>query len=266
MDDPIVQTILTAPALRREDNDALARIVAAGGADAERAVDRMVTGNMRLVYRIARKYPDGSLNLQDRLQEGALGLMRAARKFDPDRGVGFATYAAYWIRATIGRSISGSDHVLTVPDNVLAAIRRLRRASSNRRDPLTPDEVDRILVMGNRTPDVLTAMSAASVPLDAPAFPDADSDETRMVEVIADDYGTDPAETAILRDVWETVRRCEGLSERERKILYLYAGGETYAAIGVRYGLTRERIRQIVLKVVDTLRRTLDGGDEGRTG
>lgn len=256
-DDPIVQAILSSRALRREDNAALARTVAAGGADAQRALDRMVTGNMRLVYNIARKYPNGSLTLHDRLQEGALGLMKAARKFDPDRGVGFATYASFWIRATIGRAINGSDHVLTIPDNVLAAIRRLRRASASTPDRLSNAEVDKVLVMGDRTPAVVAAMSAVAVPLDAPAFVGADSDDTMVVDNISDESAEDPEEMLLRGDVWLALRGCTALTERERAMLCMYVGGESYAGIGVRYGLSRERVRQIIDKVVATLRLTI---------
>lgn len=257
MDDPLVREILSTPALRREDNDALARVVVAGGPDAQRAVDRMVTGNMRLVYRIARKYPDGTLCMRDRIQEGAIGLLRAARKFDPDRGVGFATYASYWIKATIGRSINGSEHLLSIPDNVVAAIRRLRRANASSSRPLSADEIDKVLVMGDRTPAVLSTMSSVVVPLDAPLSVESDYDDDRMSGSIADPEAETPEAMVMQGDVWVALRRCQDLTEREYGMLVLYVGGESYAGIGVRYKLSRERVRQIIDKVVATLRLTI---------
>lgn len=257
MDDPIVRSILATPALGREANAALARTVATGGAEAKAALRQMVAGNMRLVFSIARKYPDGNLTLHDRLQEGALGLMRAARKFDPERGFSFATYASYWIRSTIDRAIQENEHPVAVPNNVVAAIRRLRRAEASTPRPLTDGEVDDVLQVGMRTAATLQVMSAVTIPLDAPAFPGPGGGDTLVSEVIADDSATNPEEYALNGDVWVALRKCANLSRRDYEMLEMYVSGGTYSSIAAAYGLSRERVRQIINKVVSTLRLAL---------
>jgi RNA polymerase sigma factor (sigma-70 family) len=256
-DDPIVRAILSTPALSREENAALSRTVSAGGDAAKEALDRMVAGNMRLVLSIARRYPDGTLTLHDRLQEGAMGLMRAARKFDPDRGFSFATYASYWIRAGIDRAIQGNEHALSVPHNVVTAMRRLGRLESMSSRPLSSDEVDDALRMGPRTVDVLRVMKSVAIPLDSP-INGPNGGDMLLSEVIADDSIDDPETTALDKDVWVALDKCSTLSNRDLAILSLYLSGESYTRISLKYGLSRERVRQIVVKVVDTMRRILE--------
>lgn len=257
-DNPTVRSIFSTPVLGRDANAALARVVRAGGDKAKPALDQMVAGNMRLVLSIARRYPDGNLNLHDRLQEGALGLMRAARKFDPDRGFSFATYASYWIRATIDRAIQENEHPVSVPHNVVAAIRRLRRVASMSDKALTDAEVDAVLQMGVRTSAALQVMSYVTVPMDAPAFPSLGGGDVLMSEVIADESVENPEAITLDRDVWVALRKCHNLNAREYKILSQYVSGDTYADIGLRHGLSRERVRQIIIKVVDLLREVLE--------
>lgn len=257
-DDPVVRSIFALPALGREANSDLARTVAAGGDAAKAALRQMVAGNMRLVFSIARKYPDGNLTLHDRLQEGAIGLLRAARRFDPDRGFSFATYASYWIRATIDRAIQENEHPVSVPTNVVAAIRRLRRAEASTPRPLTDEEVDDVLQMGLRTPAALRVMSSVTIPLDAPAFPGPGGGDALVSEVIADDSADSPEERVLNGDVWVALRKCPNLSRRDFEMLDMYVSGGTYSSIAAEYGLSRERVRQIVAKTVAAVRKVLE--------
>lgn len=253
-DDPIVRAIRRTPALRREDNTQLARIVAQGGVEGERARDRMISGNMRLVLILARKYPDGNLTLHDRLQEGAFGLMRAIAKYDPERGISFATYATFWVRASIERAIYSNEHTITVPGNVASAMRRLRKVEAATPRPLTDEETEEVLHLGRSTVSAIRQFPSSMVPLDAPVIYD---DDTLVVDTIGDDTVEDPANKVALEDVWRALERCHDVTERDKTMVGLFAFGEPYQEIGEAYGLSRERVRQIVMRVLAALRRQL---------
>lgn len=253
-DDPIVRAIRRTPALRREDNTQLARIVAQGGVEGERARDRMISGNMRLVLILARKYPDGNLTLHDRLQEGAFGLMRAIAKYDPERGISFATYATFWVRASIERAIYSNEHTITVPGNVASAMRRLRKVEAATPRPLTDEETEEVLHLGRSTVSAIRQFPTSMVPLDAPVTYD---DDTLVVDTIGDDTVEDPANKVALEDVWRALERCHDVTERDKTMVGLFAFGEPYQEIGEAYGLSRERVRQIVMRVLAALRRQL---------
>lgn len=254
-DDPIVRAIRRTPALRREDNTALARIVAQGGEEGKRAGDRMVAGNMRLVLILARKYPDGNLTLHDRLQEGAFGLMRAIAKYDPERGISFATYATFWVRASIERAIYSNEHTIAVPGNVASAMRRLRKVEAATPRPLTDEETEEVLHVSRATVAAIRLLPSSMVPLDAPVS--YDDDNTLVVDTIRDDTVEDPANKMTLDDVWRALERCADVTERDKTMVGLFAFGEPYQEIGDAYGLSRERVRQIVMRVLAALRRQL---------
>jgi RNA polymerase primary sigma factor len=254
-DDPIVRAIRRTPALRREDNTALARTVAQGGIEAGRARDRMIEGNMRLVLILARKYPDGSLTLHDRLQEGACGLMRAVTKFDPERGISFATYATFWVRAYIERAINANEHTITVPGNVASAMRRLRRVEATTPRHLTDEETEEVMHLSCTIAAAVRMLPTRMVPLDAPvSFGD---DSTLVIDTIRDDTSEDPVDKMAMGDVWRALERCEGVLDRDKTMVGLFAFGETYSDIGEAYNLSRERVRQIIISVMVKLRGAL---------
>jgi len=252
-DDPIVRGIRRTPPLKRDDNAALARIVAAGGPDADRARARMIEGNMRLVLVVARKYPDGSLTLHDRLQEGAIGLMKAVNKFDPDRGISFATYAIYWVRATIDRAINSNEYTITVPGNVAVAIRRLRRIEASSTVPLTDDETEEVLHLGPSSVAAVRMLPSSVLPFDAPVSAE-DPDGSTVGDTIADTGAEDPEDAALRAGLWRILGRCHDLDDRDRTMLGLFAMGEPYQEMGELYGVSRERARQIILAALRVLR------------
>jgi RNA polymerase sigma factor (sigma-70 family) len=253
-DEFVVRGIRRAPILRREDNDALARTIAAGGPEAERARAHMIEGNMRLVLIIARKYRDGPLTLQDRLQEGSIGLMKAITKFDPDRGISFATYASWWVRAFIERAVLGSEHVFNVPDNVASAIRRLRRAEATSQTPLTDDEVGAILSLSAKSVAAVRTLPTSVLSFDAPVSAD-DADGPTAGDIIADGSTNDPEEDLMLSEGRHILDRCPNLDERARTMVGLYLSGGTYQEIGDLYGVSRERVRQVLMLTMRMLRR-----------
>lgn len=253
-DDPIVRAIRRTPALRREDNTELARIVARGGVEGDRARDRMISGNMRLVLILARKYPDGNLTLHDRLQEGVFGLMRAIAKYDPERGISFATYATFWVRASIERAIYANEHTITVPGNVASAMRRLRRVEAATPRPLTDEETEEALHLGKSTVSAIRMFPTSMVSLDAPV---TYGDDTLVADTIGDDTVEDPVDRSISADVWRVLESVEGVTERDKTMVGLFAFGESYGDIGDSYGLSRERVRQVIFAVLTKVRRVL---------
>jgi RNA polymerase primary sigma factor len=252
-DDLILKGIRRIPALKRADNVALAHLILKGGAEGLRARDQMVAGNMRLVLHIARKYPDGTLNLHDRIQEGAMGLLRAINKFDPERGISFATYAIYWIRAHIERAVSANEYTIHVPANVAFAIRRLRRAEAAADQPLTDDETEEILALGPNIVQAVKRMPHTIVPIDAPIA--SDPDGQIMADIVPDQSIEDPEEAVLRSGLWQFLSVDCGLPDRDLTMLGLFACGETYQSMGEMYGVSRERARQIVVDAIKIVQR-----------
>ena len=231
--------------------------MAAGGPDAARAMDEMVQGNMRLVLALARKYPDWPLSLPDRVQEGVFGLIKAIGKFDPDRGFSFTTYAAYWIRATIEKALLRNAHTFAVPANVAAAIRRLRKAESKSPRPLTDAEVDAALYLGETQLRAAKLMPIGVVSADSPVSA-ADGDGVTILETLSDESAASPEHRAEADAMWRALDQCPELTDRDRAILNMMLSGETYRDIGAVYGLSGERVRQVIVSASRKLRRFLD--------
>jgi len=255
--DPIIGGIRTGKSLNRDENTRLARIVGAGGPDAAQAMDEMIRGNMRLVLALARKYPDGPVSLPDRVQEGAIGLMKAIRKYDPDRGFGFATYAVYWIRATIEKSLLRNAHAFAVPANVAVAIRRLRKAESKSPRPLTDGEVNDVLYLRRVQLQAAKLMPTGVVSADSPVSA-TDGDGTTIGDTISDESAVNPEHHAEIEALWRALDQCPDLTDRERAILERMAAGESYRDIGAVYGLSGERVRQVIVGASRKLRQFLD--------
>ncbi|NNJ13492.1 sigma-70 family RNA polymerase sigma factor [Chloroflexales bacterium ZM16-3] len=222
---------------------------------------QLINSNLRLVVSIARRYQGHGLSLLDLIQEGSLGLMRAVDKFDPSRGLKFSTYATYWIRQSVGRSIADHGRTVRLPVHLGERLSRLARArqrltQSLDRDP-TPEEV--AIELGITPEQVTRAEQAALTP--------ASLDETHtddgtgaLAEVIADPLELTPLEQvahALLRD--DLGEAMSHLTTRERHILSLRYGLEgesalTLEQIGQRLSLTRERVRQLESEALKKLR------------
>lgn len=241
--------LVRAPKLDRDANAALARIVRAGGAEADRARDDMVIGNMRLVYFATRRYPAGILPLEDMLQEGSIGLMRAINKFDPDRGVSFSSYAIFWVRAMIERALYQNDCMIYIPANVVSSVRRLQRIEATG-GTLTPRETQDTLAIGVESIEMARKAMVPTLALDM-KYNDG---ESTLMDFIPDADAPSPETQAALRDVWQQTTDCPTLTDRERTILGLFSLGEVHQDIGDTYGITRERVRQIIASAMNKVR------------
>lgn len=246
--------------LTADEEKELARAIALGDV---RARDRMVRANLRLVVNIARGYTGKGLGLQDLIEEGNLGLLRAVEGFDPDMGTRFSTYASYWIKQSIKRALINSAKTIRIPAYMVELLSKWRRASVRLTDELkrnpTPEEVARLLGLPKRKLPIIK--KAIQIYNSTPQTDQSDSGWS-LGELVMDDRSRSPAQELLENDTMEQVRgMMQDLDEREFTVLKMRFGlhdtePRTLKEIGELLGLTRERVRQIE---TEALKRLGDG-------
>ncbi len=252
--------------LTAADEKELARAIAEGDVCAR---DRMVRANLRLVVNIARGYTGKGLSLQDLIEEGNLGLLRAVEGFDPDVGTRFSTYASYWIKQSIKRALINSAKTIRIPAYMVELLSKWRRASSRLAEELgrtpTPEEVARILGLPKRKlPIVKKAIKIYN------ATPQTDQSEAgwSLGDMVMDERAKTPEDELLEHDVLRHVREMmEVMDAREATVLRMRFGLDslephTLKEIGEELGLTRERVRQIETEALKKLADSLE--DRGR--
>lgn len=227
----------------------------------EQAMQELVKGNLRFVISVAKKYQNRGVSLTDLIQEGNVGLLIAAKKFDPKHGVKFISYAVWWIRQAIMSALAHQGRSVRVPLNRAAELSKIFRTREDLkqklgRDP-TAEEIAKVLSMEPDTVELLQALNAGEVRLDAPV---GDTDESRIMERFMHDEA-ESAEAEVeerLREK-EVEKALDTLRPRDAKVLRLYygLGGErehTLEEIGQILGITRERVRQLRDRALRELR------------
>lgn len=233
----------------------------------EEAVRELVTKNLRFVISVAKKYQNRGLALVDLIGEGNLGLLTAARKFDPDHGVKFISYAVWWIRQAILSAIARHGRPVRVPLNRTADLSRVIRAAENLRQELgrepTAEEISAAVALSVELVQALASLNTAEVRLDAPLAGDG---ERNVLERFMADGQADAEAQAMEQFLKEEIDAALAtLTPRDAKVLRLYFGldGEkehTLEEIGVLFGITRERVRQLRDRALKKLRE----GEVGR--
>jgi len=251
------------PLLTAEEEKELSRRIAQGDSEAR---DRMVRANLRLVVNIARNYVGKGLPLQDLIEEGNLGLLRAVEGFDPSMNTRFSTYASYWIKQSIKRALINSAKTIRIPAYMVELLSKWRKTAARLQDQLkrtpTPEEIAAELGIPKKR---LKIIKKAIQLYNTTPQPDIDENGWTLGELIADDRGKGPEDELIDSDNLEHVMQMlDRMDPREATILRMRFGlddGEpkTLKEIGETLGLTRERVRQIENEALNKLARSLLG-------
>ena len=237
------------------------RRMSIGEAKARRAKKEMVEANLRLVISIAKKYTNRGLQFLDLIQEGNLGLMRAVDKYEYHRGYKFSTYATWWIRQAVGRSVADKGRTIRIPVHMLGVINKINRISrqipqEEGREALPEELAGRLGMPEEKIRSVLKA-SKFPVSMETPIGEDGDSQLGELIEDENVEVPFDAATASALRGA--IVGVLETLTPREAKVLRMRFGigmktDHTLEEVGIQFGVTRERIRQIEARALYKLR------------
>ena len=237
------------------------RRMSIGEAKARRAKKEMVEANLRLVISIAKKYTNRGLQFLDLIQEGNIGLMKAVDKFEYRRGYKFSTYATWWIRQAITRSIADQARTIRIPVHMIETINKLNRISRQMlqemgREP-TPEELSERMIMPEDKIRKVLKIAKEPISMETPIGDDEDSHLGDFIEDTTIIQPLDSATGGSLKDATQDV--LAGLTQREAKVLRMRFGidmntDHTLEEVGKQFDVTRERIRQIEAKALRKLR------------
>lgn len=251
-----LKDITRVPLLTAEEEVALAKRIENGD---KKAKERMIEANLRLVVSIAKRYAGKNMQFLDLIQEGNIGLIKAAEKFDYRRGFKFSTYATWWIRQSITRAISDKSRTIRVPVHVSENIHRVARIKRQLnvelgKEPTNEEIADRMGIKVEKVREIMRA-SMEPVSLGAPVGEDGDS---TLEDFIPDSTHSVENEVAQIRLTEQVQEALEMLPEREQRVLRLRFGlddgrSRTLEEVGSEFHVTRERIRQIEAKALRKL-------------
>jgi RNA polymerase primary sigma factor len=225
-----------------------------------KALERLTKANLRFVVSVAKQYQNQGLSLPDLINEGNVGLIKAAERFDETRGFKFISYAVWWIRQSILQAISEQSRIVRLPLNQVGSMNKINRILSkfeqeNERRPSVEELSEHIDLPEDKIDDALNA-SNRHISVDAPF---SDSDESSLLDVLINDESPTADRQLVVESLKSEIQEAlRLLNERERNIVEAFFGINqkemTLEEIGVKYGLTRERVRQIKEKAIRRLR------------
>lgn len=227
----------------------------------QKALEKLTKANLRFVVSVAKQYQNQGLSLGDLINEGNLGLIKAAKRFDETRGFKFISYAVWWIRQSILQALAEQSRIVRLPLNRVGALNKIGKAFSTleqefEREPSASELAEELDMSLFEVSDTLK-ISGRHLSMDAPF---AQGEDNRLLDVIQDNRQPTPDSTLMEESLREEVRRALAtLSEREAQVIKLYFGLEqehslTLEEIGEKFNLTRERVRQIKEKAIRRLR------------
>jgi len=227
------------------------------------ALEKLVKANLRFVVSVAKQYQSQGLSLPDMINEGNLGLIKAAKRFDETRGFKFISYAVWWIRQSILQALAEQSRIIRLPLNQVGSLNKIRKATSKLEQELerTPsaEEIAEKLEMPYYKINAAKKITTRYISMDAPLKQD---DETKFIDVFVSD-DTPHTDDTLMREslAREIQRSLATLTKKERDVIILYYGigmphGLTLEEIGAKFDLTRERVRQIREKAIRRLKHT----------
>lgn len=238
----------------------LAQRIKKGGKDAKAALEKLTKANLRFVVSVAKQYQNQGLSLPDLIDEGNLGLIRAAQKFDETRGFKFISYAVWWIRQSILQALAEQSRIVRLPLNQVGSLNKITKEMSrfeqeNERRPSTEELADRLDMPVDKVADTIQ-VSGRHISVDAPFV---EGEDNSLLDVLANE-DSPMADADLNRESLskEVDRALKQLYDREREILKMFFGigcqEMTLEEIGAKFDLTRERVRQIKEKAIRRLK------------
>ncbi|MCO5266687.1 MAG: RNA polymerase sigma factor RpoD/SigA [Lentimicrobium sp.] len=229
----------------------------------QRALDKLVQANLRFVVSVAKQYQNQGLSLPDLINEGNLGLIKAAQRFDETRGFKFISYAVWWIRQSILQALAEQSRIVRLPLNQVGSLNKIKKESSRLEQkferPPSPEEIAEALEIPGYKIDAALKISTRYISMDAPLSED---DDMKFIDIFIDE-DTPVTDAGLMREslAREIQRSLATLTEKERDVVNLYYGigmnhGLTLEEIGAKFDLTRERVRQIKEKAIRRLKHT----------
>lgn len=255
--DKYLQEIGHEELISAEEEVELARRIKTGD---RKALEKLTKANLRFVVSVAKQYQNQGLSLPDLINEGNIGLLKAAEKFDETRGFKFISYAVWWIRQSILQAIAEQGRVVRLPLNQVGSVNRINKVLSkfeqeNERRPSVEEIADKTDLPHEKIEDVLK-VNTRQVSVDAPM---ADGDGTSMIDFMQSDSDSSTDEELLKESLRaEIASALSVLNDRERNVIEAFYGINqpecTMEEIGKKYGLTRERVRQIREKAIRRLK------------
>lgn len=257
--DKYLQDISKLPLITADEEVELAQRIRAGD---QKALDKLTTANLRFVVSVAKQYQNQGLSLPDLINEGNLGLIKAAEKFDETRGFKFISYAVWWIRQSILQALAEQSRIVRLPLNQVGSLNKINKAFSkfeqeHERKPSPEELAESLDLPADKVADTLK-VSGRHISVDAPFV---DGEDNSLLDVLPN-TDSPSADRALMNESLsrEIDRALTTLTERESDIVRLFFGigcqDMTLEEIGERFGLTRERVRQIKEKAIRRLRHT----------
>jgi len=227
------------------------------------ALEKLTKANLRFVVSVAKQYQNQGLSLPDLINEGNLGLIKAAKRFDETRGFKFISYAVWWIRQSILQSLAEQSRIVRLPLNQVGSLNKIKKEASRleQKYERTPsaDEIAEAMEVPESKIDTALKISTRYVSMDAPL---AEDEDTKFLDVFVSETSP-PTDSFLIKEslAKEIQRSLSTLTEKERDVINLYYGlgmnhGLTLEEIGAKFDLTRERVRQIKEKAIRRLKHT----------